>query len=107
MQIYADVTGKEMKIARSAQTCALGSAIAGAVAAGEAPAATDFAEAQAAMCGVKPRTFKPDPESHKIYEELYKLYRQLHDAFGTKKRSGSLYNVMKDLLAIRDRELED
>ncbi len=35
MQIYADVTGLEMKVARSAQTCALGAAIAGAVAAGK------------------------------------------------------------------------
>jgi L-ribulokinase len=50
MQIYADVTDKEMKIARSAQTCALGSAIAASVAAGEYE---DFAMAQAAMCGIK------------------------------------------------------
>ncbi len=35
MQIYADVTGLEMKVARSAQTCALGSAMAGAVVAGK------------------------------------------------------------------------
>ena len=103
MQIYADVTGKEMKIARSAQTCALGSAIAGAVAAGAYPR---FAEAQRAMGGVKPRSFKPDPGRHKVYVELYALYRQLHDAFGTKAETGSLYNVMKDLLRIRDRELE-
>ncbi|MDP2915960.1 MAG: ribulokinase, partial [Candidatus Aminicenantes bacterium] len=49
MQIYADVIGKEMKIARSAQTCALGSAIAGAVAAGRnAGGYGTFAEAQAA-----------------------------------------------------------
>jgi L-ribulokinase len=106
MQIYADVIGKEMKIARSAQTCALGSAIAGAVAAGrEAGGYGTFAEAQAAMCGIKPRTFKPDPGNHKVYLELYKLYRQLHDAFGTRDWSGSMYNVMKDLLAIRDRQL--
>jgi len=103
MQIYADVCGKEMKVARSSQTCALGSAIAGAVAAGAHPW---FAEAQRAMCGVKLRSFKPDPGRHKIYAELYGLYRQLHDAFGTKAEAGSLFNVMKDLLKIRDRELE-
>jgi len=34
MQIYADVTGRPMKLSRSAQTCALGSAIAAAVVAG-------------------------------------------------------------------------
>ena len=43
MQIYADVTGRPMKVSRSAQTCALGSAIAGAVVAG---VYKDFADAQ-------------------------------------------------------------
>jgi L-ribulokinase len=102
MQIYADVTGKEMKVARSAQTCALGSAIAAAVV---ARAHHDFAAAQAAMCGVKPRAYKPNPKAHAVYRELYALYRQVHDAFGTREGSPQLFNVMKDLLAIRDREL--
>ena len=102
MQIYADVTGKEMKVARSAQTCALGSAVAGAVAAGVHPW---FAEAQRAMCGVKVRSYKPDPAANAVYTELYALYRVLHDAFGTKADPGSLYPVMKDLLRIRDRAL--
>jgi len=108
MQIYADVIGKEMKVARSAQTCALGSAIAGAVVAGkDAGGYATFGEAQAAMCGIKKKTFKPDPQNHKIYQELYPLYRKLHDAFGTKDWTGSLYNVMKDLLETRDRQLKD
>lgn len=105
MQVYADVTGREMKIARSAQTCALGSAIAGAVVAGMAGGGySNFGMAQKAMCGVKEQTFRPNPENHKVYQELYKLYTQLHDAFGTKQWSGKMYNVMKDLLAIRDRQ---
>jgi len=103
MQIYADVIGKEMKIARSGQTCALGAAIAGAVAAGrEAGGYATFPAAQAAMSGVKKKTYKPNLENHKVYNQLYRLYRQLHDAFGSKEWSGSLYNVMKDLLALRD-----
>jgi L-ribulokinase len=106
MQIYADVIGKEMKVARSAQTCALGSAIAGAVAAGKDTGGYGtFGQAQAAMCGIKKKTFKPDPKNHKIYQEIYPLYRKLHDAFGTKDWSGSLYSVMKDLLEIRDKQL--
>jgi L-ribulokinase len=106
MQIYADIIGKEMKIARSAQTCALGSAIAGAVVAGAgAGGYATFAEAQAAMCGTRKKTFKPVPSDHVIYDRLYKLYRQLHDAFGTAEGSGSLYNVMKELLEIRDGQL--
>ena len=105
MQIYADVTGLEMKIARSGQTCALGAAMAGAVAAGpKGNGHATFAEAQSAMGGVKRTVFKPDAARHKVYLELYDLYRELHNAFGTKSWSGSLFNVMKDLLAIKDRQ---
>jgi L-ribulokinase len=103
MQIYADVIGREMKIARSAQTCALGSAIAGAVVAGKAAGGYDnFADAQAAMCGMKKVTYKPIPENRKVYQKLFTLYRQLHDAFGTQDWSGKLANVMKELLDIKD-----
>ena len=103
MQIYADVTGREMQISRSAQSCALGAAIAGAVVAGaEAGGHDSFARAQAAMCGIKDVTYKPIPENHKVYQKLYTLYKQLHDAFGVQDWSGKLANVMKDLLAIKD-----
>jgi L-ribulokinase len=104
MQIYADVTGREMKIARSAQTCALGSAIAGAVVAGEKSGGYDsFTDAQAVMCGMKDTTYKPNPENHKVYKQLYLLYKQLHDAFGLKSFSGRMANVMKELLDIKDK----
>lgn len=104
MQIYADVTGRGMKISRSAQSCALGSAIAAAVVAGKAAGGYDnFAEAQKAMCGVKDITYKPGPENVKVYQQLYKLYRQLHDAFGIDADAGRLANVMKDLLSIKER----
>ena len=98
MQIYADVTGRPMKISRSAQTCALGAAIAGAVVAG---AHKDFASAQRAMTGLKPQIFKPDPKAHAAYKRLYALYKQCHDAFGMKEWNGNLYGVMKQLVEIR------
>ncbi len=105
LQVYADVTGREMKIARSTQTCALGASIAGSVVAGKKRGGhADFMEAQRAMCGVRTETFRPNLENHKVYQELYRLYLQLHDAFGTKEWSGNMFNVMKDLLAIRDRQ---
>ncbi len=100
MQIYADVTGRPMKVSRSAQTCALGAAIAAAVVAG---AHKNYAAAQKAMTGLKPRVFKPDAKAHAVYKELYTLYRQLHDAFGTKEWNGNLYGVMKKLIEIRNR----
>ncbi|HYG21505.1 MAG TPA: ribulokinase [Verrucomicrobiae bacterium] len=100
MQIYADVTGRPMKISRSAQTCALGSAVAAAVAAGVYP---NFATAQKKMTGLKATVYKPNAKAHAVYKDLYKLYRQIHDAFGTKDWNGNLYNVMKDLIEIRNR----
>jgi L-ribulokinase len=103
MQIYADVTGREMKISRSAQTCALGACIAGAVVAGKKAGGFDnFADAQAAMCAIKETSYKPIPENHKVYQRLYALYKQLHDAFGVSSWTGSLANVMKDLLNIKE-----
>jgi L-ribulokinase len=100
MQIYADVTGREMKISRSAQTCALGSAIAAAVVGG---AFGGFAEAQAAMCGIKSTTFKPIAENHAVYRRLYGLYRQLHDGFGLQGQPLAMGNVMKELLEIKEK----
>jgi L-ribulokinase len=100
MQIYADVTGRPMKISRSAQTCALGAAIAAAVVAG---AHRNYASAQKAMTGLKPKTFKPNPRAHAVYRELYTLYKQLHDAFGTRTWKGNLHGVMKRLIEIRGR----
>jgi len=104
MQIYADVTGRPMRISRSGQTCALGAAIFGAVVAGSAAGGYDSVEdAQARMCGLKAKVYKPDAKRHETYNALFKLYRQLHDAFGTTDYQEPLHNVMKDLLALRDK----
>lgn len=102
MQILADVMGKTMELSRSEQTCALGSAICGAVVAGkENGGHSDFASAVSVMTGVQSKKYIPQPENRKIYDQLYKLYRQLHDAFGTREYHGNLANVMKELLSIR------
>lgn len=99
MQIYADIMGRPLAISRSAQTAALGSAIAGAVAAG---AYLSFAEATAAMTALSPNIFEPNAASQATYNRLYQLYRRLHDAFGVPGASDDLSDVMKTLLAIRD-----
>jgi len=98
MQIYADVTGRPMKVSRSGQTCALGAAIAGAVVSGAHP---NYAAAQKAMTGLKPRVFKPNARNGQTYAALYSLYRELHDAFGTTAWTGNLHRVMKELIEIR------
>lgn len=107
MQIYADIIGREMKVSRSAQTCALGSAIAAAVVAGSDNGGyDDFKSAQAAMTGVKEVVYKPIPENNKVYAKLYKLYKQLHDGFGVAGNEISMADVMKDLLDIKEASQE-
>ncbi len=101
MQIYADVTGREMLISRSSQTCALGAAVAAAVVAGsEKGGYDDFKRAQAAMTGVKDESFHPQPEGQAVYDQLFEQYRLVHDAFGGVNQ-GNLGAVMKALLEIK------
>ncbi len=99
MQIYADITGCTMKVAGSSQACALGSAISAAVLAGAYP---DFQAAQKAMSSLKDISYDPVAENQPVYEELYVLYRQVHDAFGGMNKSADLSRVMKHLIRIKE-----
>ena len=103
MQIYADVLNRPLEISRSTQTCALGAAMAGAVAAG---GHANFAQAARAMTGVLARRFLPDARSAAVYARLYRLYKRLHDAFGQREYAENQFAVMKDLLNIRDDALK-
>jgi L-ribulokinase len=105
MQIYADVLGRPMLLAASDQTPALGSAIAAAVTAGSAAGGYDtYAEAQARMTSLKDERFDPDPDAHAVYDELFGMYRELHDTFGgVPGARADLGTIMKRLLALRDR----
>jgi L-ribulokinase len=46
--------------------------------------------------------FEPVAEHRAVYDRLYALYRRLHDAFGVVGTRGDMYDVMKELLDIRD-----
>jgi len=83
MQIYADVTGREWRVAASSQAPALGAAMFGAVAAG--PAAGGYAgieEAARAMAHLRDDTFVPIEENRRVYDVLFREYLRLHDLFG-------------------------
>ena len=100
MQIYADVLNRPMKVALSDQTCALGAALLAAASSGKA----NLAEIQANTAKIRDVVYTPIPENVAAYEELYTLYRTLHDAFGTAEWSGKIDHVMKDLIAIREKQ---
>ncbi len=103
MQIYADVTGREIKVTASKQTPALGSAMFGAVAAGSAAGGYDsIFEAAQRMARLKKETFKPIPANQKVYDQLYAEYARLYDYFGRGEN-----NVMKTLKRIKTEAIRE
>ena len=96
MQIYADVLDMPVRVLPSSHGSALGSAIAGAVAAGCYGTVQD---AIRHMAPKEDRVYQPDPENRRIYERLYRLYAKLYRAYGQDGHS-----VMKDLLAVKREE---
>ena len=95
-QIYADVTGRPLRLSGSPQAPALGSAMHAAVAAGVYP---DIRAAAAVMGKLKDEIVQPIPANVAAYEPLYQDYRTLYDYFGRGANP-----VMKRLKA-RRREL--
>lgn len=97
MQIYADVTNREISIGAFAQCSALGAAMYGAVAAGASRGGYDsILDAARIMGGVEEKTYQPIPENAAVYESLYREFRVLHDYFGKGENS-----VMKRLKEVK------
>jgi len=83
MQIYADVTGREIKVASSCQASALGAAMFGALAAGsEAGGYDSIEDAVEHMASLEEKTFIPIRENEQTYNRLFTEYKKLHDYFG-------------------------
>lgn len=102
MQIYADVLKRTLKIVRSDQANALGTAIFAAVAAGKERGGYESVQQAAhAMGGTEQHEYRPSPSNSAVYEELYAEYQKLHDLFG---RGGN--NVMHRLRTIRHKQSE-
>ena len=93
MQIYADVTGKEIRLSGSSQAPALGSAMFGAVAGGYFKNMDDCAKV---LAKVKDTVYRPIPENSRIYDKLYAEYKILYNYFGKEN------NCMKRLKKVRD-----
>jgi L-ribulokinase len=57
------------------------------------------------MTSLKEKRYTPDPAAKRVYDELYRVYRELHDSFGgVAKAKADFPTLMKRLLAIRERE---
>jgi L-ribulokinase len=55
------------------------------------------------MTSVQGKVFAPQAKSVEVYEQLYRIYRRLHDAFGVPHHTEDLTDVMKSLLDLRDK----
>ncbi len=97
MQIYADVTNREIRISGSPQAPALGSAMFGAVAAGAKEGGYDnIVDAARAMGKLKDVVYRPVKKNVEAYDKLFAEYRILHDYFGR-----GANDVMKRLKEIK------
>ena len=79
MQIYADVLGREIRVAAAAPSPALGGALYAAAAAG---CHGDLAAAVRAMVNTELTVYRPNAENTAAYRRLYGLYCRLHEHFG-------------------------
>jgi L-ribulokinase len=97
MQIYADVTGLEIKVAAAQQTPALGSAMFGAVAADKDVGGYDsIFDASKAMAHLRDEVYRPNLSAKDVYDRLYAEYVSLHDYFGRGEN-----DVMKRLKKVK------
>jgi len=101
MQIYSDVTGREIRVAGTSQAGAVGSAMFAAVAAGKQAGGYDtIVEAAQHMGRLKDVVYRPDPAHKAVYDQLFAEYLKLHDYFGRGRN-----DVMKHLKALRQQVL--
>ena len=101
MQIFADITGRPIRIAASKNSGALGSAVLASLAAGsQAGGYDDIGEATAVMANLTDIEYKPNNLSAGLYNEIYEKYLELHDHFG---RQGT--SLMKDLKRIQKKAI--
>ncbi len=97
MQIYADVTGRTLKVAGTSQAGCLGSAMHAAVAAGAVAGGYDtIQDAARTMAQLKDIAYVPNPAAQAVYDDLYAEYLTLHDYFGR-----GANDVMKRLKRIK------
>jgi L-ribulokinase len=101
-QVYANVLGKPVLVPDGIPT-SLGSGIFAFLAAG---AFGSVEEAQEKMC-LPHKTYQPELQAVRVYEEIYQLYRRVYFAFGQRHGRGvELGDVLPKLIEIRSSVLK-
>ena len=92
MQIYADVTGREIRLSGTSQACAYGSAVLGSV---NKRGYSSLVEASEKLKQVKDFTYKPIAENTAVYDLFYSEYVTLSEYFA--KGESRLMEKLKSL----------
>ena len=97
MQLYADITGREIKVTPAKQTAALGAAMYASAAAGrERGGHKNITDAACAMSDSgqqqQAAVYKPEESNAATYNTLYKKYTEVSEFFGT---SNDVMHVLK------------
>jgi L-ribulokinase len=101
-QVYANVLGKPVLVPDGIPT-SLGSGIFAFLAAG---VFGSVEEAQEKMC-LAHKTYQPELQAVRVYEEIYQLYRKVYFAFGQRDGKGvELGDVLPKLIEIRSSVLK-
>ncbi len=83
MQVYSDVSGRDIGVAGSSEVSALGAAILAATGAGERLGGySSITAAAGQMVPPEKLTYSPKPEAAPLYQKLFGEYRKLVDYFG-------------------------
>ncbi|KLU62750.1 ribulokinase [Peptococcaceae bacterium CEB3] len=86
MRIYADACGLPVSVASSTEIPARGSAMFGAVAAGKEHGGFEsITEASQHLVSPVLKSYLPEEVVHRKYNELYQIYREIHDFFGIER----------------------
>jgi FGGY-family pentulose kinase len=81
LQIHADILKKPVHLARDSETCALGSAMAAALAAG---IYADFSDAARAMVAIE-KLVEPNPANYGVYDDLFNSYVDLYSRLNSER----------------------
>ena len=96
MQLYANITGREIRVVESSQLPAFSAALYGALAAGRDGGGCAGIEDAAQLACRRYAIYTPDSGAAAAYDVLYQEYVTLHNYFGR-----GANDVMKRLKAIR------
>ena len=76
MEIYSDVTGKEIRVTERDEACAYGSAVLGAVV---GKAFTSLKTASETLMSKNQKIYAPTPDLKSKYDKLYNQYCKISD----------------------------